>query len=165
MNTHSSPKRAGQTNLMFDGGGFSSVAAAGTNVVLDQVAVPARPSGIRRHRPVAERRAGHDPRALTTGRISAINLAGVQVTEGVTVRTSSTSQHMVPNMGPIAIRGMWYPFVAVGVPTWAEERTRSLAGWPWRTRRRTLRCTRPARRVSSMSSGTHRPGPAGEQET
>jgi hypothetical protein len=24
------------------------------------------------------------------------------------------------NMGPIVVRGMWYPFVAVGVPKWAD---------------------------------------------
>jgi len=28
--------------------------------------------------------------------------------------------HVVANMGPIVVRGMWYPFVAVGVPEWAE---------------------------------------------
>lgn len=30
--------------------------------------------------------------------------------------------HVVPNMGPIHVRGLWYPFVAVGIPRWAEER-------------------------------------------
>ena len=33
--------------------------------------------------------------------------------------------YVVEHMGPIAVRGMWYPFVAVGVPVWAEERLRS----------------------------------------
>ena len=52
------------------------------------------------------------------------DLAGVRVTEGVTVGELD-QPHVVANMGPIAVRGMWYPFVAVGVPRWAEERRTS----------------------------------------
>lgn len=48
-------------------------------------------------------------------------LAGVQVHEGI--RFAELDQpHVVANMGPIVVRGMWFPFVAVGVPEWAEER-------------------------------------------
>jgi hypothetical protein len=51
-------------------------------------------------------------------------VAGWQVIEGITV-AELDPRHVVPNMGPIAVRGMWYPFVAVGVPRWAEERINS----------------------------------------
>ena len=40
---------------------------------------------------------------------------------GITV-ADLDQPHVAANMGPIAVRGMWYPFVAVGVPQWAEER-------------------------------------------
>jgi hypothetical protein len=51
-------------------------------------------------------------------------LAELLVTEGVTV-AELDQQHVARNMGPIVVRGMWYPFVAVGVPRWADEgRTR-----------------------------------------
>ncbi|MGL4465597.1 MAG: hypothetical protein ACRC1K_25895 [Planctomycetia bacterium] len=49
------------------------------------------------------------------------DLAGVRVTEGVTI-AELEYRHVVANMGPIAIRGMWYPFAALGVPRWADER-------------------------------------------
>jgi hypothetical protein len=65
--------------------------------------------------------------ALDYGRYLPDDLAGVQVREGITV-AELDQPHVVANMGPIAVRGMWYPFVAVGVPPWAEER-------------RTRRCT------------------------
>lgn len=39
----------------------------------------------------------------------------LRVTECVTV-SQLDQQNVVPRMGPIAVRGMWYPFVAVGVP-------------------------------------------------
>lgn len=45
----------------------------------------------------------------------------LRVTEGVTV-AGLDQPHVVANMGPIVVRGMWYPFVTVGVPGWAEER-------------------------------------------
>ena len=66
-------------------------------------------------------------RALDYGRYLPDDLAGVQVTEGVTVAELDQS-HIVPNMGPITVRGMWYPFVAVGVPRWAEERITPMQG-------------------------------------
>src|SRR4051812_22302734 len=43
------------------------------------------------------------------------------VREGVTVAELDQG-HVVPNMGPIAVRGLWFPFVAVGLPAWAEQR-------------------------------------------
>ncbi len=60
-------------------------------------------------------------RALDYGRYLPGDLAGVWITEGVAV-AGLDQTHVVTNMGPIAVRGMWYPFVAVGVPRWAEER-------------------------------------------
>jgi hypothetical protein len=60
-------------------------------------------------------------RALDYGRYLPDGLTGVRVTEGVTV-AALDQPHVVANMGPIAVRGMWYPFVGVGVPGWAEER-------------------------------------------
>ena len=51
--------------------------------------------------------------------------SGVRVAEGVTV-ASLDEPHVVATMGPIAIRGMWYPFVVVGIPRWAEERITSM---------------------------------------
>jgi len=48
-------------------------------------------------------------------------MTGVRSTEGITV-AELDQPHVVRNMGPIAVRGMWYPLVAVGVPRWAEER-------------------------------------------
>lgn len=49
------------------------------------------------------------------------NLASLAVIEDVTIAALDES-HVVANMGPITVRGMWYPFVAIGVPAWAEER-------------------------------------------
>jgi hypothetical protein len=66
---------------------------------------------------------------LDFGRYLPDNLAEVRVKEKVTV-AELDRPHVVVNMGPIAVRGMWYPFVAVGVPQWAEER-------------RTKRCSGP----------------------
>jgi hypothetical protein len=60
-------------------------------------------------------------RAVGYSRYLPDELAGVKVTEGVTVGDVDYS-HVVANMGPIAIRGMWYPFVTLGVPAWAEQR-------------------------------------------
>ena len=59
--------------------------------------------------------------AFDYGRYLPDNLAGLRVTEGVMV-AELDQLHVVANMGPIVVRGMWYPFVAVGVPQWAEER-------------------------------------------
>ena len=60
-------------------------------------------------------------RGLDYGRFLPDDLAGVQVREGITV-AELDRPHVVANMGPIAVRGMWYPFVAVGVPRWVAER-------------------------------------------
>jgi hypothetical protein len=54
------------------------------------------------------------------------NAAALQITAGITVGNLD-ERHVVTNMGPIAVRGMWYPFIAVGVPSWAEERLRNSA--------------------------------------
>jgi hypothetical protein len=58
---------------------------------------------------------------LDYGRYLPDDPAGVQVREGITV-AELDQPHVAANMGPIAVRGMWYPFVAVGIPRWAEER-------------------------------------------
>ena len=49
--------------------------------------------------------------------------SALEVREGVTIEDLD-ERHVVVNMGPISVRGMWYPFVAVGMPAWAEERLR-----------------------------------------
>lgn len=60
-------------------------------------------------------------RALGYGMYLPDDLAGVRVSSGVTV-ADLDQPHVVANMGPIVVRGMWYPLVAVGIPRWAEER-------------------------------------------
>jgi hypothetical protein len=60
-------------------------------------------------------------RDLDYGRFLPDDLAECRVTERVTVAKLDRT-HVVVNMGPIAVRGMWYPFVAVGVPRWAQDR-------------------------------------------
>lgn len=57
---------------------------------------------------------------LGYGRYLLDGLAGVQVAEGVTV-AQLDQPHVIANMGPIVVRGMWYPFVSVGAPRGAEE--------------------------------------------
>jgi hypothetical protein len=47
------------------------------------------------------------------------DLSTLTVREGVTV-SELDQNHVVPNMGPIVVRGMWYPFLAVGVPKWFD---------------------------------------------
>jgi hypothetical protein len=49
------------------------------------------------------------------------DLGALRVTKGVNV-ASLDQAHVVANMGPIVVRGMWYPFIVVGVPRWAEQR-------------------------------------------
>jgi hypothetical protein len=44
----------------------------------------------------------------------------VSVVAGVTV-SELDQRHVAANMGPIVVRGMWYPFVTVGLPQWATE--------------------------------------------
>lgn len=60
-------------------------------------------------------------RALGYDRFLPDELGNLRVVERVTV-ADLDHPHVVANMGPIVVRGMWYPFVAVGVPRWAEER-------------------------------------------
>ncbi len=57
--------------------------------------------------------------ALDYGRYLPDDLDGLRVNEGITV-ADLDQPHVVANMGPIVVRGMWYPFVAVGVPKWAD---------------------------------------------
>ena len=58
-------------------------------------------------------------RALGYGQYLPDNVGALQIHEGVTV-AGLDQPHVVANMGPIAIRGMWYPFIEVGVPRWAN---------------------------------------------
>jgi hypothetical protein len=58
-------------------------------------------------------------RALGYGRYLPEDLSTLVIREGVTV-ADLDQPHVVANMGPIVVRGMWYPFVAVGVPKWAD---------------------------------------------
>jgi hypothetical protein len=60
-------------------------------------------------------------RAFDYGRYLPDDLGEVRITEGVSV-AELDQPHVVANMGPIVVRGMWYPFGAVGIPLWAEER-------------------------------------------
>lgn len=60
-------------------------------------------------------------RALGYGQYLPDDLAGVHVAEGVTV-AELDQPHVIGKMGPIVVRGMWYPFLTVGIPQWAEER-------------------------------------------
>ena len=55
------------------------------------------------------------------------NLGTLMVRENVTVANLDQS-HVVCNMGPIVVRGLWYPFVCVGVPKWAENQAESTLG-------------------------------------
>lgn len=59
--------------------------------------------------------------ALGYGNFLPDNLYETTITEGVKV-SELDLQNVVPRMGSIAIRGMWYPAIQVGVPKWAEER-------------------------------------------
>ncbi len=59
--------------------------------------------------------------ALDYGRYLPEDRSTLRVTGGITV-AALDQPHVVVNMGPIAVRGMWYPFVAVGIPAWADER-------------------------------------------
>ena len=52
------------------------------------------------------------------------DMTKVHVIEGIKVAELDPN-HVVPNMGPINLRGMWYPKVAIGVPRWAEQRWRT----------------------------------------
>jgi hypothetical protein len=65
-------------------------------------------------------------RAFDFGRYLPGNMAGVQITAGVTV-AQLDQPNVVARMGPITVRGLWYPFATLGVPPWAEERRLQLA--------------------------------------
>ena len=67
-------------------------------------------------------------RAFDYGRFLPDDLSALTVTEGVTV-AELDQPHVVANMGPIAVRGIWYPFVVAGVPRWAEERIEREGRW------------------------------------
>ena len=47
------------------------------------------------------------------------DLEALCIVEGVTV-AQLDQWNVVPRMGPISVRGMWYPFVTIGVPRWAD---------------------------------------------
>ena len=68
-------------------------------------------------------------RAVGYGRYLPDSLEGVQITEGITVGQLD-AWHVATNMGPISVRGIWYPFAGVGVPAWAEERINAAATLP-----------------------------------
>lgn len=59
-------------------------------------------------------------RALDYGRFLPDDLGRLRVIEGINVAELDQA-HVVPNMGPINLRGMWYPFVAVGLPQWVAQ--------------------------------------------
>jgi hypothetical protein len=60
-------------------------------------------------------------RALGYGGYLPDDLNTLTVKKGITV-AKLDQPHVVANIGPIVVMGMWYPFVAIGVPAWAEER-------------------------------------------
>jgi len=60
-------------------------------------------------------------RAIGYGEYLPDDLNTLTVKKGITV-AKLDQPHVVANMGPIVVRGMWYPFVTIGVPAWAEER-------------------------------------------
>ena len=47
------------------------------------------------------------------------DLSSLAMREGRTV-ADLDRRHVVVNMGPIVTRGLWYPFVGVGVPRWMD---------------------------------------------
>jgi hypothetical protein len=58
-------------------------------------------------------------RALGYGSYLPDDLSNLVIREGVTVADLDHA-YVVANMGPIVVRGMWYPFLTVGVPEWAD---------------------------------------------
>lgn len=60
-------------------------------------------------------------RDLDYGRYLPDMLTGMEVIEGIT-SAELDQLNVAPRIGPITVRGMWYPFFTVGVPRWAEER-------------------------------------------
>ena len=45
--------------------------------------------------------------------------AALHIVKGVSV-AQLDQWNVVPRMGPIAVRGMWYPFITTGAPGWAN---------------------------------------------
>lgn len=60
-------------------------------------------------------------RAFDYGMYLPDDMSQVGIIENVTV-AGLEQRHVATNMGPITIRGLWYPFVTVGMPQLAEER-------------------------------------------
>lgn len=58
-------------------------------------------------------------RALGYGIYRPDDLNTLSVTVGVTIAELDEPQ-VVANMGPIVVRGMWYPFVFLGPPAWDD---------------------------------------------
>jgi hypothetical protein len=58
-------------------------------------------------------------RALGYGEYLPDDLNSLKIRVGITF-AELDHPHVVANMGPIVVRGMWYPFIAVGVPNWAN---------------------------------------------
>jgi hypothetical protein len=48
--------------------------------------------------------------------------AGLRVVPNIRV-ADLDQNHVVPNMGPIVVRGLWYPFCGVGVPEWLYDKS------------------------------------------
>jgi len=46
------------------------------------------------------------------------NISLLDIREDVTI--DELDHHVVCNMGPIVVRGMWYPFCGLGVPAWMD---------------------------------------------
>jgi hypothetical protein len=47
------------------------------------------------------------------------DLSTLKVRQNVCV-ADLDQRNVVPRMGPIAVRGLWYPFARVGIPEWME---------------------------------------------
>lgn len=45
----------------------------------------------------------------------------LRITAGISI-ADLDDHHVLKYMGPIALRGLWYPFIALGVPRWLEDR-------------------------------------------
>lgn len=48
------------------------------------------------------------------------DIASLRITAGITI-ADLDQPHVIASMGPIVARGLWYPFVGVGVPRWADD--------------------------------------------
>ena len=66
-------------------------------------------------------------RAMGYGRYLPEDSNQLRISEGIKV-DELDQRHVVPNMNPIVVRGMWYPRPGgVGLPAWAEERMQFLS--------------------------------------